>query len=128
MSLTTVLQDKPILVVDDEPGIRATLSIVLSREGYSVTAVSDVPSAAAALEGAHFAAILTDLRMPGLPGVALVEEVAGRGLQTPVILMSGALESLDEDPRIDLLAGLLAKPICFDTLCSLLQAVTEGQS
>jgi CheY-like chemotaxis protein len=125
MALTARPNGKSILVVDDHPGVRLTVSMVLSREGYSVTGAGDVPSAAAALEGTDFAAIVTDLRMPGPPGLALVEEVERRGLRTPVILMSGSLEDLDrEDERVDRLAGLLGKPFSLETLRSLVRAVT----
>ena len=128
MAPDTAPQAKSILVVDDEPGVRTTLSVILSGEGYSVTAASDVHSAAAALEGTDFAAILTDLRMPRPPGIAVVEEVAERGLETPVILMSGSLGDRDAaDLRVDRLAGLLSKRICVETLRSLLRTVTERQ-
>ncbi len=102
--------------------------MVLSSEGYSVTGASDVPSAAAALGGTDFAAILTDLRMPGPPGVALVEEVERRGLRTPVILMSGSLWDLDgADTRVARVAGLLAKPFSLETLRDLVRGVIGGR-
>jgi DNA-binding NtrC family response regulator len=113
-----------ILLVDDEPGIRRAVSHALSNDGYSVTAAHDVASAAAALEASQFAAIVADLRMPGSPGLALVEEVERRGLQTPVILTSISLGELDgADPRIDRLADLVAKPVWRQTLWSLITAV-----
>jgi DNA-binding NtrC family response regulator len=114
----------PILVVDDEPGVRRSVSWALSGDGYPVTAAPDVTSAIAALEGSDFAAILTDLRMPGGPGLVLVDEVERRGLSTPVILMSGSLGELDgSDPRIQRLAGVVAKPFDLQTLRSLISAV-----
>lgn len=113
-----------ILVVDDEPGIRDLVAWVLADEGYRVTVVQDVPAAIAALEGLQFHAILTDLRMPGPPGLVLVEEIERRGLQTPVILMSGSLAELDgSDPRVERLAGMVAKPLRLPTLRSLIPAV-----
>ena len=124
MALSRSPSSESILVVDDHPSVRSTVSLILSEDGYSVTAAIDVPSAAAALESAEFAVILTDLRMPGPPGIVLVDEIERRGLRTPVILMSGSLGDLDgTDPRVDRLAGLLAKPIHLETLRSLLRAV-----
>jgi two-component system alkaline phosphatase synthesis response regulator PhoP len=114
----------PILVVDDEPGVRRSVSWALSGEGYPVTAAPDVASAIAALEESDFAAILTDLRLPGGPGLVLVDEVERRGLSTPVILMSGSLQELDgSDPRIQRLAGVVAKPFDLHTLRSVIAAV-----
>lgn len=93
---------RSILVVDDEPGIRGLVARVLAAEGYRITAASDVPSAIRALEGSRFAAVLTDLRMPGPRGLVLVEEVERRGLRTPVVLTSGSLGEFDGlDPRVD---------------------------
>lgn len=114
-----------ILVVDDEPGIRRAISRALSRDGHAVTAAYDVPSAITVLEDSRFAAILTDMRMPGPSGLALVEEVERRSLPTCVILMSGSLEELDgSDPRIARLAGVVAKPFDLKTLRSLISAAT----
>jgi CheY-like chemotaxis protein len=117
-----------ILVVDDEPGIRDLMARVLAAEGYRVTAVQDVSEAIAALERFQFDAILADLRMRGgPPGLVLVEEIEGRGLQTPVILMSGSLGELDgSDPRVERLAGMVAKPLCLPTLRSLIPAVIDA--
>jgi CheY-like chemotaxis protein len=111
-------------VVDDEPAIRNLVEWVLAAEGYRVTVVQDVPAAIAALERFRFDAILTDLRMPGPPGLVLVEQIERRGLQTPVILMSGSLAELDgSDPRVERLAGMVAKPLRLPTLRSLIPAV-----
>jgi CheY-like chemotaxis protein len=114
---------RPILVVDDEPVIRSVLSQVLSGDGYPVTAAHDVASAIAALEGSPFAAILTDLKMPGRTGLALVDEVERRSLPTPVILMSASLGELDgSDPRVARLAGRVAKPFELEELRRLISA------
>ena len=117
--------DQSILVVDDHSTVRGTLSSILAAGGFSVTEASDVPSATAALETNGFRAIVTDLWMPGPSGLALVEEVERRGLRTPVILMSGSFRDLDPgDPRVDRLAGLLAKPLRAAALLGLVRAVT----
>ncbi|MBI4178231.1 response regulator, partial [bacterium] len=59
-----------ILVVDDESGIRESLSIGLSREGYEVSTASDAESALAAVSRAHPDLALVDVRMPGCDGSA----------------------------------------------------------
>jgi DNA-binding NtrC family response regulator len=101
----------PILVVDDELGIRRSVERVLSRVGHPVRGARDVAAAIAALDECHFAAILTDLVMPGRSGLALVDEVEKRRLSTPVILMTASPERLEgSDPRVERLAGIVAKP------------------
>jgi len=114
----------PILVVDDEPGIRSMVERVLSRVGHPVRGARDVAAAITALDECHFAAILTDLAMPGRPGLALVDEVESRRLSTPVILMTGSPEDLDgSDPRVERLAGMVTKPFDVRALRSLISTV-----
>jgi CheY-like chemotaxis protein len=111
-------------VVDDERCIRDLMARVLADEGYRVTVARDVPAAIAVLDRHQFDAILTDLRMPGPPGLVLVEEIERRGLQTPVMLMSGSLVELDDsDPRVERLAGIVGKPPRLQTLRSLISGV-----
>lgn len=126
MTCPTAAHSRPqsILVVDDERCIRDLMARVLGDEGYRVTVVQDVPAAIAVLDRIQFDAILTDLRMPGPPGLLLVEEIERRGLQTPVMLMSGSLVELDgSDPRVERLAGMVGKPVRLPMLRSLISAV-----
>jgi two-component system NtrC family sensor kinase len=57
-----------ILLVDDESGIRRSVSRFLGRYGFQVTDVGSGQAAIAALGAGHFDAIISDLRMPGLSG------------------------------------------------------------
>jgi DNA-binding SARP family transcriptional activator len=78
-----------VLVVEDEPVTRAVLEGFLGAAGYEVTAVSDGRDAVFQLSGRHFDLILSDIAMPSLDGLALAEMVARKGLQTPVIFVTG---------------------------------------
>jgi CheY-like chemotaxis protein len=75
-----------ILIADDEPGMRETLSEILSDAGYDVTAVSDGDAAFDSLTHETFDVALLDVRMPGRDGVAVL--VDSGAPPPPVILMT----------------------------------------
>ena len=78
-----------ILVVDDDPEQRADLAQIVSSLGYQVTTAADGGEALSKLASVPASAILTDLVMPGMDGVALLKELAARGDRTPAIVLTG---------------------------------------
>ncbi len=87
-----------ILLIDDEAIALANLSHVLEREGYRVTACKDGERGLAALGQGAFDLVLTDLKMPGIDGMAVLREVVARDPDLPVIMITGhaALDSAVE--------------------------------
>jgi len=81
-----------ILVVDDEPAIRALVSDVLTSEGYRVRQAGDGEAALRLIEQERPAAIVANVAMPRLDGVRLTAILRERGLVIPTILMSAAGE------------------------------------
>jgi len=84
-----------ILVVDDDPGQRSDLAAVVESLGYEVTTASDGQEALAKLAQRPASAILTDMMMPRMDGVALLKELARRGDRTPTVVLTG-FGSLDQ--------------------------------
>ena len=82
------MQDVRVLVADDEVDICLSLKLHLEREGYQVTTVPDGQAALAELQRGDFDFLLTDLVMPHLDGLGLLDAMADRGLKAGVILMS----------------------------------------
>src|SRR3954452_21002734 len=79
-----------ILVVDDELGIRALLSEILTDEGHSVELAEDAAQARACRDRLRPDLVLLDIWMPDVDGITLLKEWASTGLLTmPVIMMSG---------------------------------------
>jgi two-component system nitrogen regulation response regulator NtrX len=74
-----------ILIVDDEAGIRSTLTGILEDEGYGVAAVGTGAEATARLQAESFDAVLLDLWLPDRDGLDLLAEMG----QQPVIVISG---------------------------------------
>ena len=81
-----------ILVCDDEPGIRKTLSQILGDEGYTVDAVGlgqDALARAFGDEAKRPEAILLDVWLPDLDGLAVLDQLRAAGLTMPVVMISG---------------------------------------
>lgn len=83
-----------LLVVDDEVLARQNLSHLFRKEGYRVTACADGATALAALERESFDVVLSDLRMPGIDGMALLKACREQYPSTKVIMLT-AFASLD---------------------------------
>ncbi|MDJ0853513.1 MAG: sigma-54 dependent transcriptional regulator [Myxococcota bacterium] len=77
-----------ILVIDDDDGLRDSLQLLLSAEGYEVAGAEDGEAALRQVERAPFDVILCDLRMPGLDGMELLPELVRRLPTTPILMMS----------------------------------------
>lgn len=78
-----------IFVVDDDPGVRAALSAVFSREGYRVTCFVDGPSFLAAARARTPACIVLDVHIPGRSGLEVLKELDAQNYATPIFMMSG---------------------------------------
>jgi DNA-binding NtrC family response regulator len=77
-----------LLVVDDEATQREMLSGILKRAGYRVETAEGGAAALAAMERGSFELLLTDQKMPGMDGLALLERVQEIAPDLPVILMT----------------------------------------
>ena len=78
-----------ILIVEDEPGLRALLERFLEGAGHRVRCAGAVEEALEVLNQEAFDVVLTDLRLPGLSGLELLLEVKSRLPGAHTILMSG---------------------------------------
>ncbi|WP_424134038.1 ATP-binding protein [Roseomonas chloroacetimidivorans] len=100
-----------ILLVDDEAPLRRLAATALERAGHRVTQAEDGDSALELLDsGLQPGAIVSDIAMPGLDGIALARAARARQPHLPVVLMSGYAEAaLDQDMTGDNL-HFLSKP------------------
>jgi DNA-binding NtrC family response regulator len=77
-----------VLVVDDDPDMRALLTDVLSDEGYAVEQVANGAEALIRLRTESFAAIVLDKNMPGLSGLDLLPGLRTICPETPIIMIT----------------------------------------
>jgi DNA-binding NtrC family response regulator len=101
-----------ILVVDDEPAMRLLVAAILKDEGHDVTAAANGEEALQLIERRHYHLIISDLRMPGMSGVDLLERVKQGDPETAVILLTafGTVEGAVEAMRKGA-AHYLLKPL-----------------
>ncbi len=114
-----------ILVVDDELGIRALLSEILTDEGHTVELAENAAQARQVRESLRPDLVLLDIWMPDVDGITLLKEwSAGGQLNMPVIMMSGhgTIDTAVEATKVGA-SAFLEKPV---TLQKLLRAVEQA--
>lgn len=120
-----------LLIVDDHPVVREGLAILLSQAGANIdvvqatdaTAALDIAAATDDLDG-----VLLDLAMPGLGGMAAIEEFGRRRPDLPLIVLSSSEDP--EDVRLALAQGALGyvpKSATPSTLLCALRLVMDGE-
>ena len=77
-----------ILIVDDEPNVRLTYRTALETEGLEVREAPDGRTALDALSERQFDLAILDMRMPEVSGLELLESMRGKGIQTPVVIIT----------------------------------------
>jgi two-component system, NtrC family, nitrogen regulation response regulator NtrX len=78
-----------ILIVDDEPGVRSALAGVLQDEGFTVEAVASGEECLARAAVEAFDVIVLDVWLPGMDGLATLERLRERGVESQVVIISG---------------------------------------
>ena len=118
-----------ILIVDDDAAVRSMLYDLLS-EKYECNTASMAEEALQYIKVEKYDAILTDLAMPGLTGVNLLERIHQHDSNTPVIVISGKGSEQDPKDLIDLGAfAYVTKPFDLDEIEEVVErAMTLKQS
>ncbi|TMI99473.1 MAG: response regulator [Bacillati bacterium ANGP1] len=92
-SIQTAQQPRPVtarvLVVDDEESIRDLCARVLSRAGYTVITAPSGEDAVALLTREAFALVISDIRMPGISGLEVLERAKATYPEIRVVLITG---------------------------------------
>src|ERR1700726_3657627 len=78
-----------IFVVDDDPAVRETLSVVLSAGGYQVICFADGAALLAVARSRTPACILLDVHIPGKSGLYILRELHGEEYPAPIFMISG---------------------------------------
>ena len=119
------MPDVHVLVVDDEPDIRATVSAMLEIEGYAVTEAANGADALHRVEERAPDVILLDMRMPVLDGWGFAAELRRRGHRMPIVVMTAARDAAHWASEIAA-SAFLAKPIGFAEHRTAVEEVRPG--
>lgn len=118
-----------VAVVDDDDAIRDALADLLMVEGFSCQTFEDAAAFLARLGQEAFDCLITDMRMPGMNGLELLEHLRALGSTVPVIVLTSVL---DEQSRTRAMAlgarAWLSKPVADNILLSeLTKAIKAGE-
>lgn len=86
-----------VLIVDQEPTARGYVSDVLTREGFATTCTASAEEALVVVETLHPDVIVTDIYLPGMDGITLVEELRTQGSDVGVIMVT---DERSEETRV----------------------------
>lgn len=123
-SLADVPETPPrILIVDDEPTLRDTLSFYLRREGFEVRAVEDGAAALSAARADHPDLIVLDIMLPKMDGFQVCRTIRAEST-VPILLLSARGEEFDRVLGLELGADdYLSKPFAFRELVARIRAM-----
>jgi two-component system, NtrC family, response regulator HydG len=119
----------PILVVDDQAGIRLTLKGVLSRRGYDVSVAESGEAALEAARQKPFRVIFMDIKMPGMNGVDTLIKIKEINPGATVIMMTAY--ALEEEIRRAIREGAYAvayKPFDMDRMLAVVDECLEDRT
>lgn len=117
---------KKVMFVDDEEGVRLSWNRYLSEHGFDVSTAEDGAKAISRLREEPVDVVVSDLKMPGVDGIQLLEWLHDRQPQTRFILLTGYGNDEVENRVRELGAfEYLNKPITPDTLAAVVTAATH---
>ena len=114
----------PVLVVDDDPTIRSSISDILDLEGYPVATASNGAEALALVEQAVPSLVLLDMRMPIMDGWRFAGALSQRRIDVPIVVVTAAQDAEDWAREVGAEA-FLAKPF---ELTELLEVVRRHRA
>jgi len=103
---------RKVLVVDDDPVVGKSFDRVLSAKGYAVITASNAQEALNKLDAEDYDVVFTDIKMPGMSGLEMAEQVRERRPWLPVVIVTG-YGSPDNEARAKAagVSGFLRKPL-----------------
>ena len=114
---------RKVLVVDDDPVVSKSFDRVLTRKGYLVVSAENGLEALSKLAQDDYEAVFTDIKMPGMDGIEVAQQMRARRPWTPVVIITG-YGSAEHEARAEAagVRGFLRKPLSPDMIESSLDA------
>jgi two-component system nitrogen regulation response regulator NtrX len=118
-----------VLIVDDDAGVRKVLRRILTGAGYVVEEAEEAFQALDSLDTSPPDAALLDIKMPGMDGLGLMENLRQRGLEIPIVVLTGHGDEFTSGQCLEAgAAGYLTKPPDrADLLLAVRGAVAQGR-
>jgi DNA-binding NtrC family response regulator len=115
-----------ILLIEDEPNLLHNLQILLQNEGYRVIATCDSAEGIKQLEAQGFDLVITDLVMPGIDGLQILDYLQTHRPETVVVAVTGYIspESAIEAQRRGAY-GYISKPFDYDVFRAAIERALE---
>ena len=115
-----------VLVAEDDMAVQSFVCRALAHRGHEVTGVDDGLRALEALQERAFDALLTDIVMPGMDGIALALKVARDRPGLPVLLMTGYSAERQRAHNLEALVfRVIPKPFTLAQICDAVDAMLE---
>jgi len=117
-------EQRCVLVVDDQPGIRRLLTEVLNDNGFTVATATNGYEGIKKAEELNPGVILIDMKMPGMDGIEALRELKKLGQSQKAIVMTayGELDLVNEAKDIGAYA-YITKPFDIVALCSMVNEI-----
>jgi len=114
---------RKVLVVDDDPVVSKSFDRVLSRKGYIVVSAENGLEALSKVAREEYDAVFTDIKMPGMDGIEVAQQMRARRPWTPVVIITG-YGSAEHEARAEAagVRSFLRKPLSPDMIESSLDA------
>jgi CheY-like chemotaxis protein len=101
-----------VLVVDDDPAVRKSIDRVLTGKGYAVITAENGEEAMRKMKEEKYDVVYTDIRMPGMSGLDVAEQVKAQKPWTPVVIITGyGTEAAEARAKAAGVSGFLHKPL-----------------
>ena len=103
---------RKVLVVDDDPAVRKSIDRVLSSKGYAVITAENGEEALRKLNEEKYDLVYTDIRMPGMSGLDVAEQVKASRPWTPVVIITGyGTDAAEARAKAAGVSGFVHKPL-----------------
>lgn len=115
-----------VLLAEDEKSMSRALTVILTRNNYSVDAVYNGQDALDYITGGDYDLAILDVMMPGLDGFEVLKRIRAKGIQMPVMMLTAKSQVDDKVEGLDLGANdYLTKPFDGKELLARLRAMTR---
>lgn len=119
-----------VLVVDDEPAIRALVAKIIERAGYPVDVACDGREAHERIDAHQYAVVVLDLMMPQMNGFDFIDILRERPEPRPAVIVITAAPELSLSRQLDpqVVHSVVRKPFDINVLADLIAAAAESRN